>query len=578
MRGKLDTLLKEDSIGFIVRSRFQQNAEEERASLYHAGRELNNKKSKLLRLKSQDKVLSDQEAIEEEVVGFFGALFNGHHDTNLIDRGSPFIPDNTHLQEILGDVASMDRVESEKLEVDISIEELDFVIKKCATNKAPGLDGISYEFYKCTWDIIKETFLSVLQCQLNRQQLIQSDKIGVTRLIPKVSVTPKVDELRPITLLNCDYKILSKVLVLRMKPVMPLVIKSGLLCSVGSKNILFGASNILSSILYVNQRKLGACLLSLDFFKAYDWVFIPFLLCVMKKMGFGAIFCQWIGMLHAGAQTRFILASLSRAISVSFSIRQGDPIAMLLYIIYIEPLLVFIEKRAVGLRMLAVPDQNNPIIGNNTASSCSQCIEAYCDDVNVLTSNEADLVLVDQAVCKFEAVSGAILSRNKKCSIMGLGTWKNRINWPLHYIKVVKDVKIFGIFMHNSYMHILKLNWEHRFRNFEKAVFSWSSRVLNIFQRVEVIKVFGLSRTFYVASFLPLSKTISQKFEKLIRRFIWSSSGHLLKVALEELKLPTNRGGLGLKCIHRMGSSLSLTQTLRLLKYGEFKSKFCLSY
>ena len=105
---------------------------------------------------------------------------------------------------------------------------------------------------------------------------------------------PRVEELRPITLLNCDYKILAKILVLRMKPVMPHIIRSGQLCSVGKKNILFGVFNVLSSVLYVNQKKRGACILSLDFFKAYDRVFLPFLICVMRKMGFGDIFVSWI--------------------------------------------------------------------------------------------------------------------------------------------------------------------------------------------------------------------------------------------------------------------------------------------
>ena len=78
----------------------------------------------------------------------------------------------------------------------------------------------------------------------------------MTRLAPKVDGVPSVDELRPITLLNCDYKILTKWLVRRMKPVLPYVIKSGQLCTVGQKNILFGVSNILSSILDVKIKNL----------------------------------------------------------------------------------------------------------------------------------------------------------------------------------------------------------------------------------------------------------------------------------------------------------------------------------
>ena len=172
--------------------------------------------------------------------------------------------------------------------------ELEEIVKDCDYNKSPDLDGLSYVFYQKTFHIIKEDLLEIYKCQLIRKKLIKSNKEGVTRLVPKVEGVPSVDELRPITLLDCDYKILSKLLVGRMKPVLPLVIKSGQLCTVGKKNILFGVNNILSSILNVKQRKSEACLLTLDFFNAYDRVLINFLIKVMKKMNFGEEFTDWI--------------------------------------------------------------------------------------------------------------------------------------------------------------------------------------------------------------------------------------------------------------------------------------------
>ena len=130
----------------------------------------------------------------------------------------------------------------------MKIEEPEGIVKNCNRNKSPGLDGLSYEFYQETFSIIKDELLKIFQCQLNRGKIIESNKDGVTRLVPKVKGVPSVDELRPITLLDCDYKILSKWLVKRMKPELPYVIKSGQLCTVGKKNILFGVNNILSGI------------------------------------------------------------------------------------------------------------------------------------------------------------------------------------------------------------------------------------------------------------------------------------------------------------------------------------------
>ena len=120
---------------------------------------------------------------------------------------------------------------------------------------------------------------------------------------------------------------------------LPKLIKSSQLCTIGEKNILFGVNNLLSSLFYIENKKQSACIFSLDFFKAYDGVFLPYLIKVMERMNLGKLFISWIQMLHEGAKTRFILNNLTQAIEVSFSFRQGDPLAMLLFINYIEPLL-----------------------------------------------------------------------------------------------------------------------------------------------------------------------------------------------------------------------------------------------
>ena len=305
VKGKLHSMLQADAQGVVVRSRFQQNSDNERASLFHSARELKNTKNSLGSLKIGNRTVKDEQTIEAKVVKFFGALLNGHHNADLEDTGVPFVPNNEHLGELLEGLGTLDDVDRDKLHKDITLEELEDVIKHCDNNKSPGLDGLTYEFYKAVWPLISEEFVQVLKCQLDQEKLIDSDTIGATRLTPKVAGVPGVDELRPITLLNCDYKILTKVFVRRIVPILQFVIRSGQLCTVGKKNILFGVNNVLSSLLYVKQKKIGACLISLDFFKAYDRVLVDFLLVVMKKMNFGQKFCNWVKMLHAGAKTRF---------------------------------------------------------------------------------------------------------------------------------------------------------------------------------------------------------------------------------------------------------------------------------
>ena len=87
------------------------------------------------------------------------------------------------------------------------MEELELAVESMNNHKSPGLDGLTAEFYKKTLEVTKYDLLDILNCQLQRMKLIESDKHGATRLGPKVEGTPRVDQLRPITLLNLDYKI-----------------------------------------------------------------------------------------------------------------------------------------------------------------------------------------------------------------------------------------------------------------------------------------------------------------------------------------------------------------------------------
>ena len=105
-----------------------------------------------------------------------------------------------------------------------------------------------------------------------------------------------------------------------------------------------------------------------------------------------------------------------------------------------------------------------------------QVLEAFCDDVNIVTENLEDLPKIENSVCKFEAMSGAILSRNYKCKIMGLGAWKNRDQWPLEYVTTDNEIKIFGVFFENSYRSMIKKNWDYRYGKFMSSIRSWSSR------------------------------------------------------------------------------------------------------
>lgn len=199
-----------------------------------------------------------------------------------------------------------------------------------------------------------------------------------------------------------------------------------------------------------------------------------------------------------------------------------------------------------------------------------QKLDAYCDDVNMTTDNLGDLEKISDEVQKFEVVSGAILSRDKKCKVMGFGKWSNKTDWPLAWLKPVKSLKVFGIFLADSYSEIQRLNWEHRFQKFSDVIYSWSSRFLDILQqRVEVIRMFALSRVYYVLRIRP---SVVKKFEALMGNFLWKFSGKILRIPIDEIKNDKLCGGLNLPCLASMADSLLASQCIRMSRSGDRKS------
>ena len=417
IRGRLREIMNKESLGFQVRSRFKENIEKEKASLFHLNREKKKSGQRVLsKMIIGGQEVEDRAVVEDEVTGFFGALFQGHHRRGGENVGQTFEPDFTNINEFLADLGTLSEESKAKIQAEATMEELEMAVEQLQEHKSPGLDGLPAEFYKKTGVVINSELLEVINCQLETLALVESNKNGATRLGPKVEGVPRVDQLRPITLLNLDYKILTKIITNRLLKVIGEVIFSGQSCSVPEKNILFGAHNILSVIQYVEKFGGKGAAVNYDLYKAYDRVCLLFLYRVLERMNFGDRFISWIKMFHHGATTRFLLDFITKPIDILISVRQGDPLAMLLFIIYMEPLLMLIRKSVRGFFFWGEREHNTRLQGSDTSRDWERCVntkdEDFVDDVTVCIEDENDLLIVDNIFRKFEDLSGAILNRD----------------------------------------------------------------------------------------------------------------------------------------------------------------------
>ena len=119
------------------------------------------------------------------------------------DIKTKFMPQNSHVklsEELQG-----------SCEGAITLEELETALQSTKHCKSPGIDGLPYEFYKMFWLKIRDCLLKSINHSYQHEQMSINQTRGVISLLPKGNKdTLYLSNWRPITLLCCDYKIISK--------------------------------------------------------------------------------------------------------------------------------------------------------------------------------------------------------------------------------------------------------------------------------------------------------------------------------------------------------------------------------
>ena len=103
-----------------------------------------------------------------------------------------------------------------------TMQELMKVKKGLKNSKSPGNDGLNNEFYKACWKFIAPDILDTLNEIFLSGSLPRSMTQGVTSLVYKNKGTrDNLKFWRPISLLNTDYKIMTRTIATRLEPYLP---------------------------------------------------------------------------------------------------------------------------------------------------------------------------------------------------------------------------------------------------------------------------------------------------------------------------------------------------------------------
>jgi len=98
-----------------------------------------------------------------------------------------------------------------------SEKEIKEALDQMEKNKAAGPDKIPIEFYQCCWNIVKSDIVQLFDDFYNMKVDVSRLNYGIITLLPKIKEANKIQQYRPICLLNCLYKLITKTLTIRLK-------------------------------------------------------------------------------------------------------------------------------------------------------------------------------------------------------------------------------------------------------------------------------------------------------------------------------------------------------------------------
>eukprot|EP00253_Pinus_taeda_P016043 PITA_16043 len=183
---------------------------------------------------------------------------------------------------------------NENLTKEIEEEEIQRAISTLKPNKAPGPDGFPICFYRTYWGIIKKDLVKMIKWAQHKCKIGGFTNATHLALLPKENRPSSFSRFRPISLCNSSYKILTKILTSRLKPLLPSLISENQGGFLANRQISDSILLVQEVICSSQTGKEKGFILKLDLANAFDRVRHSFLFVVVKKMGFVAPFLDLI--------------------------------------------------------------------------------------------------------------------------------------------------------------------------------------------------------------------------------------------------------------------------------------------
>ncbi|XP_019429814.1 PREDICTED: uncharacterized protein LOC109337317, partial [Lupinus angustifolius] len=394
-------------------------------------------------------------------------------------------------------------------------EEIKEAVWSCEGDKSPGPDGFNFTFIKKSWDCVKSDIIAMVDDFYIFGDLARGCNASFIVLIPKSSSPQGLGDFRPISLVGCIHKLISKLLVGRLKRVIHSVISDCQTAFIKGRNIMDGVVIANEIIDQARKKKDGNCFIfKVDFEKAYDSVNWSFLLYMLERMGFCFKWRNWIkSCLQSNSFSILVNGSPTSEFRMARGLRQGDLIAPFLFLIVAEGLggiMRFVVSKKIFTGYSVGRDK---IVISHLQ---------YADDTLLIGENSVDNIMVLKSILKcFELVSGLKINFHKS-SFIGIKADPSFVQVAVNRLLCgVGSIpfKFLGIPVGANPKRLS--TWSPVIDTFKRTLSRWQQKLLSFGGRVTLLKSVLSSLPIYYFSFFKAPVSIIHELERIQRRFLW---------------------------------------------------------
>ena len=508
-----------------------------------------------------------------------------HEALQHADRDPALDPDPEGLEYVLSNITPpMSQSQKAELAKRLKWGDVHKALSDSGNDKAAGLDGIPMDLWKTMstlWDAFSEQDVNPYCDIVLMMVRVFNDieEFGIAREtkfnegwmcpIYKKGERNNVANYRPITVLNTDYKTMTKALATKLAEVAPTLVHRDQAGFIKGRSIFDQVKLTKLAIDYGRIMGKNGAIVLLDQEKAYDKILHPYLWKVLERFDLPRHYIRTIKHLYQGASTSVVINGvISEAFSVVRGVRQGDALSCLLFDLGIEPLAATI--RASPLKGIEIRNADENVKCKFFADDCT----TYLDETDDLESLER------HALTPWCKVSGAVFNI-AKTEVIPIGTEEYRTRLietrkthegatpiPAN-IKIAVEgqpVRTLGAWVGNGVDQATP--WTATIEKIAAALKRWEANHPTTEGRRLITQMIIGGMTQYLAKVQSMPESASKTLERMIRNFAWSGEG-APTVAMTHMSTDMTRGGRKVLDIGARNEAIQLTWAQAYLKLGE---------